>query len=44
MIVLDTNVLSEILRPVPESRVLDWVAAQLRSALFTTTVVEGEIL
>jgi predicted nucleic acid-binding protein len=44
MIVLDTNVLSEILRPVPESRVLDWIAAQSRSALFTTTVVEGEIL
>ncbi|WP_373067557.1 type II toxin-antitoxin system VapC family toxin [Thioalkalivibrio sp.] len=44
MIVLDTNVLSEILRPVPESRVVDWIAAQPRSALFTTTVVEGEIL
>ena len=44
MIVLDSNVLSEILRPVPESRVLDWITAQPRSALFTTTVVEGEIL
>ena len=44
MIVLDTNVLSEILRPVPEGRVLGWIAMQPRSALFTTTVVEGEIL
>ncbi len=44
MIVLDTNVLSESLRPAPNENVLAWMAAQPRSALFTTTVVEGEIL
>lgn len=44
MIVLDTNVLSECLRPVASPRVLDWLARQQRSWLFTTTVVEGEIL
>ena len=44
MIVLDTNVLSEVLRPVPEPSVLDWLANQPRASLFTTTVTRGEIL
>jgi toxin FitB len=44
MIVLDTNVLSEALRPVPESSVLDWLANQPRASLFITTVTRGEIL
>lgn len=44
MIVLDTNVLSEVLRPVPEASVLAWLAAQPRAALFTTTVTRAELL
>jgi predicted nucleic acid-binding protein len=44
MIVLDTNVLSEALRPVPKPSVLDWLANQPRAALFITTVTCGEIL
>jgi toxin FitB len=44
MIVLDTNVLSEALRPAPELSVLDWLADQPRASLFTTTVTRGEIL
>jgi hypothetical protein len=44
MIVLDTNVLSEALRRVPEPSVLDWLANQPRASLFTTTVTRGEIL
>lgn len=44
MIVLDTNVLSECLKPRPDAAVLAWMASQPRSALFTTTVVEAEIL
>ena len=28
MIILDTNVVSEILRPAPEQRVINWLAAQ----------------
>jgi toxin FitB len=44
MIVLDTNVISEALRPVPEPSVLDWLANQPRASLFTTTVTRGEIL
>jgi len=43
MIVLDTNVLSELLRPIPEAGVLAWLTTQPRSALFTTTVVRAEI-
>ncbi|MBD5801953.1 Toxin FitB [Azoarcus sp. Aa7] len=43
MIVLDTNVLSELLRPVPDAGVVSWLAAQPRSALFTTTVTRAEI-
>lgn len=44
MIVVDTNTLSELLRPVPDARVLAWFAAQPRATLFTTTVTRGEIL
>jgi len=39
MIVLDTNVLSEALRPLPEPSVLVWLAKQPRASLFTTTVL-----
>ncbi len=44
MIVLDTNVLSEILRPAPDDRPLSWLGAQPRSVLFTTTVTRAELL
>jgi toxin FitB len=44
MIVLDTNVLSEVLRPVPEASVMAWLANQPRASLFTTAVTRGEIL
>ncbi len=44
MIVLDTNVLSEALRPMPESSVLEWLAKQQRTSVFTTTVTQGEVL
>lgn len=44
MIVLDTNVLSEMLRPIPEPRVLDWLREQPRASVFTTTITRGEIL
>lgn len=44
MIVLDTNVLSEMLRSAPEAGVLAWLAAQPRSSLFTTTVTQAELL
>jgi predicted nucleic acid-binding protein len=44
MIVLDTNVLLEVLRPAPEPRVVDWLNDQPRASLFTTMVTRGEIL
>lgn len=44
MIVLDTNVLSEAVRVAPARRVLDWLAGQPSSRLFTTTVSEAELL
>ena len=44
MIVLDTNVLSEVMRRVPSARVLAWLAAQPALGLFTTTVTQAEIL
>ena len=44
MIIVDTNVLSEVIRPVPAGKVLDWMVAQPASALFTTTITLGEVL
>jgi predicted nucleic acid-binding protein len=44
VIVLDTNVLSELIRPRPEPRVVDWLRRQARSQLFTTAVSRGEML
>ncbi|WP_119268597.1 type II toxin-antitoxin system VapC family toxin [Taklimakanibacter deserti] len=43
MIILDTNVLSEMLRPDPEPRVRQWLNDQPRAAVFTTTITRGEI-
>ena len=44
MIVLDTNVLSELMRPEPHPVVFGWVAAQPRATLFTTSITKAEIL
>jgi predicted nucleic acid-binding protein len=44
MIVLDTNVLSETLRPQPADSVKHWVAAQSATLLYTTAVSQAEIL
>ena len=44
MIILDTNVLSEALRPRPEPRVIDWLAGQAAASLFITTITQAEIL
>lgn len=44
MIVLDTNVLSEGLRPQPSPTVLRWMQSEPIAALFTTTITEAELL
>ncbi len=43
MIILDTNVLSELMRPKPSPRVVAWVAKQPATELFTTSITEAEI-
>lgn len=44
MILLDTNVLSELLRPSPSPRIVNWISGQPRSSLFTSAIVRAEIL
>ncbi len=43
MIILDTNVLSELMKPQPVPQVVAWVAQQSAIELFTTTITEAEI-
>jgi predicted nucleic acid-binding protein len=43
MIVVDTNVASELMRPAPEARVVAWVRAQDNSELYTTSITVAEI-
>jgi predicted nucleic acid-binding protein len=44
VLVLDTNVLSELLRPVPAPKVLAWLDAQAMDTLFTTAITRAEML
>ena len=44
MMILDTNVLSEVIRPFPSTQVLRWLAAHPAGNLFTTTITQAEIL
>ena len=44
MIVLDTNVISELMKPNPDSHVFKWFALQARDSLFSTAVNQAEIL
>ncbi len=44
MIVLDTNVLSEAMKPAPAPAAASWMARQKAAGLFTTAVSEAEIL
>ena len=43
MIILDTNVISELLRPAPAAQVERWLAAQDGAMVFFTSVGEAEI-
>lgn len=43
MIVVDTNVVSELMRPSPAPEVRDWIAAQAPGELCTTAVTVAEI-
>jgi hypothetical protein len=44
MIILDTNVISELMRAAPEPRVVRWVNAQPATNLFLSSITEAEIL
>ena len=44
MLVLDTNVISEALRPEPDARVEAWLKALPPASVFTTAVSRAEIL
>ena len=43
MIMLDTNVISESLRPAPESRVLDWINKQAIETLYLSAITVAEL-
>jgi predicted nucleic acid-binding protein len=44
MIVLDTNVLSEVIKPGPSDRVLRWWVNQGSESLFVSTITQAEML
>ena len=44
MIILDTNVLSELMRAKPAAAVVAWIAEQPTAGLYTTAVTQAEIL
>jgi predicted nucleic acid-binding protein len=43
MIILDSNVLSELMRPRPHARVIAWLDRQPRSSIWTTSITLFEI-
>lgn len=44
MIVLDTNVVSELMKPAPAKKVIDWVASKATTSLYITSITQAEIL
>ena len=44
MLVLDTNVISEMMKALPSPRVMEWWSQQQSVELFTTTITVAEIL
>ena len=43
MILIDTNVVSELMRPTPEPAVMAWLSSQDSDALYLTAVTEAEL-
>lgn len=43
MIIIDTNVISELMRPRPEPRVVVWVAQQITDDIFLTSITVAEL-
>ena len=42
MILLDTDILSELMRPTPEAGVERWLAGQPDASVFTSAITEAE--
>ena len=43
MILLDTNVVSELIRPTPDPRVETWLSRQIASSIFLSAISEAEL-
>ena len=43
MILLDTNILSELMRPTPEAAVDQWLAGQPAASVFISAITEAEL-
>lgn len=43
MIIMDTNIISEMMKPSPSAKVINWVDQQNASGLYVTTVTIAEI-
>ena len=43
MIILDTNVISELMKPVREQLVVEWANSQMQDDLYMTTITEAEL-
>ncbi len=43
MILLDTNVISELMRPKPDPRVATWLAGQPTADVFLSAITEAEL-
>ncbi len=43
MIVLDTNVVSALMHPIPDTKVFDWLNAQPRTSIWTTSITVFEV-
>ena len=43
MILLDTNVVSEVMKAAPSATVVDWLNSQKSSSLYVSTITIGEI-
>jgi toxin FitB len=44
MIVLDTNVISEVIKPDPSAEVTGWLARERTPNIFTTAITQAELL
>ena len=43
MILLDTNIISEVMKPRPDARVVDWMNATASSILFVSSITIAEV-